>query len=136
MQIVDIATGNWLPDVPTKVTRIHVYVKSALGDYAEYIRPEELDAYLDTHDVKGYDTVEVSDPDYIRERRKAISHLWATSCLMPPTEDLQLIIAAKRTAPEDWKTIDPQAGSWRDTQRRLELIKNEKKCEAIYPSTP
>lgn len=136
MQIVDIATGCWLPNVPPKVSRIHVYVKGSAGDYADYIRPEELDAYLDTHDVKGYETVEVDDPDYIRERRKASSHLWETTCPMPPTEDLQLIIAAKRTDPADWDTIDPQAGSWRDTQRRLELIKNQKMNEALYNYTP
>ena len=126
MQIFDIATGELTPDTPPRIRVFAVVVKEFGGHYTDYVKPDELDAFLESHDVQDVFEETVPDPDYVRERRKAFDRIWSSSCLLPPTEDLQLLIAAKRTAPEEWETIDPQAGKFSMTRKRLELIRNEK----------
>lgn len=132
IQLFDIKTGELTPNVPPRIRVFAVVVKYPGGHYTEVVEPEDLDAFLASHDVQDVHEETRPDRNYIRERREAFNRMWNNSCLMPPTEDLQLIIAAKNTAPQEWETIDPQAGKWVMTQQRLELIKNAKMNAALY----
>lgn len=72
------------------------------------------------------ETVVVDWPEVDR-RRDAYLRMERTSCAMPPESDLLLLSRAKATAPEDYRTIDPDAGAWPRTRERLRLIRNDKR---------
>ncbi len=74
------------------------------------------------------------DPDAYAAEQAERRRIRLTSCMMPPESDLQLITAAKRTAPEDYDKIDPDRGSWKQTRSRLEEIRHEKLNEHIRAS--
>ena len=77
----------------------------------------------------GYEggTREGYDREEYAAYRKAWTHIWNTSCLMPPVEDLRLLSWAKKLPPEEWQQIDPEAGKFASTRERLKEIKNELK---------
>lgn len=70
---------------------------------------------------KGYDREEYAAYE------KAWKKIFYSSCIMPPEEDLRLLSWAKKLAPEEWEKIDPEAGIFASTRKRLKEIKHELK---------
>lgn len=141
MQIFDVKTGEYIRPVPPLVPMWEVVVKDSEYDarhYTERIRPEELDAFCETHDVQDAWEVQAPDPAWLLARREAETHVCATSCVMPSVEDLQLLAWAKALPPERFEEIDPEQGRWLMVRQRLNSIRSNKANErhALARNTP
>lgn len=137
--IFDLHTGELIPESYHKLRRIRVVVKSSeyeCGHYTEDIAPEELDDFMETHDIYDCYEVEVTDPAEMAERRRAFRRIWNSSCIMPPVEDLRLTLWAKLLPPEDYEKIDPASGIFKQTRERLNSIRAAKRNAARYDHTP
>ena len=135
IRIFDIMTGELTPNVPPRIPVFRVYVKGTDGHYADFVKPEDIDAYMDAHDVLDVWEDSMPDPAYVAARKEAFERAWSTSCIMPSEEDLLLLIAAKRCDPQDWESIDPDAGQWKETRQRLREIRHQK-IDAAYGRAP
>ena len=134
IRIFDIATGELTPNNPPRISVYRVVVKHPeCGHLTDTVAPSQLDAFLESHDVQDFWREEILDPEYVRERRDAFRKAWDSSCIMPPTEDLLLLKAAKETAPEDWETIDPDHGIWKETRTKLAQIRASKHYSTPTP---
>lgn len=107
---------------------------------------EVLAKWQDGHDRRIYgdivegETRQGYDPEEWAAYRHEVNRIYRTSCYMPPPEDLLLLAAAKRTAPEDYEKIDPDKASWRKTRDQLRVIRQHLLNEYRYgfprPQTP
>lgn len=145
----DPQTG-W-PVKPPMITRYWYVVWNAYCDSKSRIEAntqEELDAmYEKGRDCGLYGSIyeggdrQGYDPQEMREYKKAFMKIWYSSCLLPPEEDLRLLAWAKALDPERWEEIDPERGCWKETQKKLSIIRNEKHYQTpqrsvIQQSTP
>lgn len=132
---IDPKTG-W-PVKPQKIT-LHWYVvwytycdgKGIIEGRSE----EELDRlYEEGRRKKIYGSIyeggtrEGYDREEYAAYEKAWRYIFHHSCIMPPVEDLRLLSWAKKLPPEEWDKIDPEAGIFASTRKRLKEIKNELK---------
>lgn len=104
----------------------------------DFATQEEAEAYglsAESAGIIDISPVEAEAPEARRRRISEEQRIRRTTCLLPPAEDLLALHAAKQTPPELWETIDPSAGVWKETRRRLDLIRNEKYNQALA-STP
>ena len=134
IRIFDIATGEMIRDTPPQVPMFTVIVKDCsceCGHYSELVRPEDLDAFCESHDVQDVWPTTIEDRDWVREHHEAFERIWRTSCMMPPAEDLKLVAWAKALPPERAGEIDPEAGSWGRTREKLHEIRAGKKNEYL-----
>lgn len=129
------ATG--FPVKPPKITRYYYVVRGFYGDGLQRIEansPEELDALYEAGHARKewgwiYDggTRLGYDPDAMKDYDRALHRIFQTSCVMRPVEDLRLLSWAKKLPPEEWDKIDPEAGQFASTRKRLKEIKHELK---------